>query len=177
MQINGMRDPLSLHATAVALRNREPHMVSIRPLQRNDHEDWLRLWRGYQEFYRVEIPEATSAVVFERLLDPAEPMNGALALRDGRVVGLVHHIRHRSCWTVGDYCYLQDLFVDREVRGGGVGRALIDYVYQVAAAQQCSRVYWLTHESNAEAMVLYNRVADRSGFVQYRKILTPPGKS
>jgi len=98
-------------------------------------------------------------------------MQCALALHEGRVVGLVHHIRHRSCWTVGDYCYLQDLFVDPQVRGQGVGRLLIEHVYRVATEQQCSRVYWLTHESNAEAMVLYNRVADRSGFVQYRKIL------
>ena len=152
-------------------------MISIRPLEQTDHAEWLRLWRGYQEFYRVQISDATSAVVFERLLDPGEPMNGALALREGRRVGLVHHIRHRSCWTVGDYCYLQDLFVDPEVRGAGIGRALIEHVYQVAAAQGCSRVYWLTHESNAEAMVLYNRIADRSGFIQYRKILAPAAKT
>ncbi|HLW22938.1 MAG TPA: GNAT family N-acetyltransferase [Steroidobacteraceae bacterium] len=152
-------------------------MISIRPLEQADHPEWLRLWRGYQEFYRVQIPDATSAVVFERLLDPEEPMNGALALREGRQVGLVHHIRHRSCWTVEDYCYLQDLFVDREVRGAGIGRALIEHVYQVAAAQGCSRVYWHTHESNAEAMVLYNRIAERSGFIQYRKTLTPAAKT
>jgi GNAT superfamily N-acetyltransferase len=149
----------------------EIFMVSIRPLEQNEHADWLRLWRGYQAFYKVDIPEATSAVTFRRLLDPAEPMKGALAHLEGRRIGLVHHIRHRSCWTVGDYCYLQDLFVDPQVRGGGVGRALIEYVYRVAAEQQCARVYWLTHESNAEAMVLYNRIADRSGFIQYRKIL------
>lgn len=149
-------------------------MVSIRPLERPDHAAWLRLWHGYQAFYRVEIPEATSAVVFERLLDPAEPMKGALALDGERRVGLVHYIRHRSCWTIGDYCYLQDLFVDRETRGQGIGRKLIEHVFQAAAAQQCSRVYWLTHESNAEAMVLYNRIAERSGFIQYRKLLPPP---
>jgi len=105
------------------------------------------------------------------LLDDAEPMHAALADLDGRTIGLVHFIEHRSCWTVGDYMYLQDLFVDTTVRGHGVGRALIDHVYAQAAARGCSRVWWLTHETNAQAMALYDRVADRSGFVQYRKLL------
>ncbi len=89
---------------------------------------------------------------------------------DGSVaVGMVHHIRHRSCWTIGDYLYLQDLFVSPAARGTGIGRKLIEYVYQLAAAQGCSRVHWLTHETNADAMLLYDRIAERSGFVQYRR--------
>ena len=92
-------------------------------------------------------------------------------MRADNAIGLVHHIQHRSCWTVGDYCYLQDLFVDPAARGNGVGRKLIEHVYAAGAAQGCSRVYWLTHESNVEAMLLYNRIAERSGFVQYRKSL------
>ena len=64
-----------------------------------------------------------------------------------RAVGLVHHVRHRSCWTIGDYIYLQDLFVSPEVRGAGIGRRLIEYVYGLARAQGCSRVHWLTHET------------------------------
>jgi len=86
-------------------------------------------------------------------------------------VGLVHYIQHRSCWTVGDYVYLQDLFVDPDVRGTGLGRALIEHVYAQAAETGASRVWWLTHESNAQAMLLYDRIADKSGFVQYRKVL------
>ena len=86
-------------------------------------------------------------------------------------VGMVHWIFHRSNWTIGDYCYLQDLFVAPGVRGGGVGRALIESVYEAARRAGSPRVYWLTHESNAEAITLYDRVADRSGFVQYRKVL------
>ena len=147
-------------------------MPTVRPLAASDHHDWLRLWRGYQAFYRVDIPDETSRVVWARLLDPAEPMSGAVALADGRPAGLVHRVRHRSCWTVGDYCYLQDLFVDPAARGLGLGRALIEHVCAEAAAEGCSRVHWLTHETNAEAMALYDRIAERSGFVQYRKLLT-----
>ncbi len=83
----------------------------------------------------------------------------------------MHWIYHRSCWTVGDYCYLQDLFVAEGLRGEGIGRRLIEHVYAEAGAAGCSRVHWLTHESNSDAMKLYERIADKSGFLQYRRIL------
>ncbi|WP_443191726.1 GNAT family N-acetyltransferase [Pseudomonas indica] len=146
-----------------------PHL-DIRPISTADHDAWLPLWQGYQRFYQADIPAETSAVTWQRFLDPAEPMHAALAWLDGRAVGLVHFIYHRSCWTVGDYCYLQDLFVAEGLRGEGVGRRLIEHVYATAQAAGCSRVHWLTHETNTEAMKLYERIADRSGFVQYRHL-------
>src|SRR5690606_41353595 len=88
---------------------------------------------------------------------------------NGRAVGMVHWIFHRSCWTAGDYCYLQDLFVAQDVRGGGHGRALIEHVYAQARAVNAARVYWLTHETNHTAMQLYDRIAERPGSLQYRK--------
>jgi GNAT superfamily N-acetyltransferase len=147
--------------------------IHIHPLRPDDHAAWLPLWRGYQSFYEVDIPPEVSAVTWKRLLDPAEPMAGALAWSGPEAVGLVHHIRHRSCWTVGDYCYLQDLFVALGGRGAGIGRKLIEHVYAVAERDGCARVHWLTHETNATAMLLYDRIAQRSGFVQYRQILPP----
>jgi GNAT superfamily N-acetyltransferase len=111
-------------------------------------------------------------VTWARLLDPTEPVAGALAWSGREAVGLVHHIRHRSCWTISDYCYLQDLFVVPERRGLGIGRKLIEHVYAEAQREGCARVYWLTQETNATAMRLYDGVAQRSGFVQYRKHLS-----
>jgi GNAT superfamily N-acetyltransferase len=145
--------------------------IKLLPLSEDQHAAWLPLWRGYQTFYKTDIPAEVSAVTWSRLLDTKEPMGGALAWDGATAVGLVHHIRHRSCWTTGDYVYLQDLFVSPQARGGGIGRKLIDYVYQLAAAQGCARVHWLTHESNKDAMFLYDQVAERSGFVQYRRAM------
>jgi len=90
---------------------------------------------------------------------------------DGRLVGFVHHLFHRSCWMLKPSCYLQDLFAAPEVRGTGVGRALIEHVYARAAEAGSTRVWWLTHESNGTAMQLYDRIAEKSGFVQYRKAI------
>ena len=136
-----------------------------------DHQAWLALWRGYQAFYKVDIDEATTAITWQRILDDAEPMWCAVAEVDGVPVGIVHYLAHRSTWTAGNYCYLQDLFVDPGLRAQGIGRALIRHVYDRAATMGFSRVWWLTHETNTDAMKLYDQVADRSGFVQYRKLL------
>ena len=145
--------------------------LAIRPLGAADHPAWLPLWQAYQRFYNTEIPAATSAVTWQRFLDPAEPMHAALAWRDGAAVGMVHWIFHRSCWTEGDACYLQDLYVADGQRGGGIGRALIEHVHAQAVAAGASRVHWLTREDNAVARRLYERLAERSGFIQYRQLL------
>lgn len=144
--------------------------MTIRSFEPADHDDWYELWRGYQAFYKVDIAKATSDVTWRRLLDENEPMHGALAIVAGKPLGMVHFIEHRSCWTVGNYLYLQDLFVAEAARGKGLGRALIEHVYVQATKRGASRVYWLTHETNRDAMYLYDRIADRSGFIQYRKV-------
>ncbi|MCB1540303.1 MAG: GNAT family N-acetyltransferase [Rhodoblastus sp.] len=145
-------------------------MTRIVALTGQDFDEWLPLWRGYQTFYKVQIADDTTSTTFARLTGGAEPMGAFLARDDaGKAIGMVHWIMHRSCWTTGDYCYLQDLFVAPEIRGGGVGRKLIEAVYDVARTRACSRVWWLTHETNQQAMILYDKVATKSGFVQYVK--------
>jgi GNAT superfamily N-acetyltransferase len=144
--------------------------VTIRPLRADERADWEPLWKGYQAFYRVVIPDGTTTVTWARLHDPAEPMHVLGAYVEGRLCGIAHYLFHRSCWTSGDYCYLQDLFVAEGARNLGLGRALITAVEERARAAGASRLYWLTHESNAGARALYDRLAERSGFIQYRKL-------
>lgn len=145
--------------------------VEIRLFTEQDKAAWLPLWKAYQDFYKTSIADTVTNTSWERLLERTEPMDGALAIIDGQPVGFVHYIRHRSTWASGDYCYLQDLYVNPDSRGKGIGRILIEHVYKIAAETGCSRVYWLTHETNTDAMVLYDRIADKSGFIQYRKML------
>lgn len=144
----------------------------IRPVT-NQHERaaWWSLWSAYLAFYKTALPEAVVNTTWSRLLDPTESMWAALAWQDEQAVGLVHTIEHRSCWTQSNHLYLQDLFVASAARGMGLGRALITHAQNQAQALGCSRLHWLTHESNHTAMALYDRVAERSGFVQYRKVL------
>lgn len=143
--------------------------LTVRPLTAADHDAWLQLWQGYQAFYKTAIAPEVTSVTWARLLDPAEPMHALGAERDGRLVGITHYLFHRSTWTVGDYCYLQDLFVSEAARGLGAGRALIEAVSAAAQAGGASRVYWLTAEDNHTARALYDKVARYSGFIQYRR--------
>ena len=137
---------------------------------REDKAQWLDLWKAYQAFYKVAIADAVTDHTWDRFFDDRVPMGGFVAEQDGSLVGLVHYIVHHSTWTEGPYIYLQDLFTVPMARGQGVGRGLIDRVYTLAAASGAARVYWLTHESNEAAITLYDKVAERSGFIQYRKI-------
>ncbi|MDD1016177.1 GNAT family N-acetyltransferase [Pseudomonas rubra] len=145
--------------------------VTLRPVTADDHSVWLPLWQAYQRFYETRIADEVSAVTWTRMLDPNEPTNAALAWVDGKAVGMVHWIYHRSNWSIENSCYLQDLYVQSEQRGLGVGRQLIEYVYATAKAAGCAKVHWLTHETNATAISLYEQVAERPGFIQFRKPL------
>ncbi len=142
--------------------------IAIRPLEQSDHADWRRLWTAYLEFYKATVPEEVYDTTWKRLFTPGqfEP-RGFIALNGGKAVGLTHYLYHRSCWSIVDNCYLQDLFSAPEARGRGVGTALIEAVRQEAAKIGVTNVYWMTHETNATARRLYDRVARRTGFIEY----------
>lgn len=147
----------------------------VRPIAWGDRAAWLPLWDGYNAFYGrsgpTALPVEITEITWGRFFDEDEPVHALVAERDGRLVGIVHFLFHRSTTMIGLNCYLQDLFTDAETRGGGVGRALIEAVYARARAAGSTRVYWHTHETNQTAMRLYDQVADRTGFVVYGKTL------
>jgi GNAT superfamily N-acetyltransferase len=142
----------------------------IRPLRAADEADWRRLWTGYLEFYKTSVPEIVYRTTFARLLggDPQD-FHGLVAEQGGRVIGLTHYLFHRHCWRVENVVYLQDLYVDPEVRGTGAGRALIEAVYAAADAAGCPSVYWLTQDFNATARQLYDRIAKVTPFIRYQR--------
>ena len=144
--------------------------ITIRSITSADRAGWEPLWKGYQAFYEVDLPQEATDTAFARFLDPAEPMDALVAEHQGEIVGIVHFLYHRSTWTVANYCYLQDLFTLSSMRGKGVARALIEAVYARARKAKASRVYWLTQEGNATARILYDKIADLPGFVIYRKV-------
>ena len=144
--------------------------LTIRPLTAADHADWHRLWTAYLAFYDTVLPEAVFQTTFARLLDPARPQQNALvAEMDGRLIGLVHYIYHAHNWRAEDVCYLQDLYVDADIRGTGAGRALIEAVYRAADANGTPTVYWLTQEFNATARELYDLIAKVTPFIYYHR--------
>lgn len=146
-------------------------MTIYRAIQAQDYAEWHILWQGYQTFYQSNIADTTTQQTFARFLEVESPLHAIVAIHQGQLMGFVHFIQHASTWTTQDYCYLQDLYVAPTCRGKHIGRELIEQVYLAAQDLNCSRVYWLTQENNYTARMLYDRVAERSGFIQYRKML------
>jgi GNAT superfamily N-acetyltransferase len=147
----------------------------IRPVTRHDYDQWLPLWDGYNEFYgrsgSTALPTEITLMTWSRFFDAYEPVHALVAESDGKLIGLTHYLFHRSTTAIGPNCYLQDLFTSEAARGKGVGKALINGVYAQAKLAGSPRVYWQTHETNITAMKLYDKVAERSGFVVYRKLI------
>lgn len=143
--------------------------MTIRSVAPADFGQWLPLWEGYNAFYKRTVPIEVTRMTWSRFFDAYEPMHAIVAERDGKLIGLVHYLFHRNTAMLAPTCYLQDLYTAVEARGQGAGRALIEAVYERAQAAGSPRVYWMTQESNAVARRLYDRVAEKSGFIQYRR--------
>ena len=150
--------------------------MTIRDVAASDYEPWLTLWNGYNAFYGRSGPTALPAEVtqttWQRFFDAREPVYALVAELDGSLIGLTHYLFHRSTTLIAPICYLQDLYTAPERRRTGVGRALIEAVYECARDAGSPRVYWQTHETNLIGQRLYEQVAERSGFIVYRKNLT-----
>jgi GNAT superfamily N-acetyltransferase len=147
----------------------------VRPVVPCDLAQWRPLWDGYNAFYgrsgKTALAEEITRATWARFFDAYEPVHALVAEHEGRLVGLVHYLFHRSTTLLGPTCYLQDLFTDAASRGQGIGRALIAAVHERAQAGGAARVYWMTHETNTTAMRLYDQVAEKPGFLIYRQVL------
>lgn len=147
----------------------------IRQIQQKDFVKWKPLWDGYNAFYgrkgETALPDTITNMTWSRFFDGCEPMHALVAEQGEQLLGLTHFLFHRSTTALGSVCYLQDLFTVEAARGRGIGRALIEEVYRCAVDAGSSRVYWNTHKTNATAIKLYDKVAEESGFLLYRKAL------
>lgn len=145
-------------------------MITTRPIVQADRPEWTRMWNAYLEFYKTSVPPKVYETSFARLLgNDAQDFHGLIAEIDGKPGGLVHYLFHRHMWKTENVIYLQDLYADPDVRGKGVGRALIEAVYAAGDKAGCPNVYWLTQDFNAEARKLYDRIGKLSPFIRYNR--------
>ena len=149
--------------------------LEIRPIRQDDFAAWKPLWDGYNAFYgrsgATALPRPVTEATWQRFFDPAEPVFALVAETGGKLVGLTHYLFHRSTTSLGLTCYLEDLFTSPAERGRGIGRALIEGVYEQARREGLTSVYWQTHGSNQAGRILYDKVAAHLGFIVYSKEL------
>ncbi|MEP1208744.1 MAG: GNAT family N-acetyltransferase [Rhizobiaceae bacterium] len=146
--------------------------IKIETFNDADRDDWLALWQAYLVFYKATLPEDVGHTTWKRMLDPQGDIEGFKAIdEDGKMVGMVTYLYHGTTWSDKPRCYLHDLFTLPETRGKGVGRTLINAVYDAARADGAEAVYWLTQEFNYPGRILYDKVADRTPFIKYSHTL------
>lgn len=145
--------------------------VRIRTLKPDDHDQWQLLWKGYQEYYETNLDDVTDSL-WERLMnnDPDGPVC-LVAEEDEHLIGLVQYLFHGTTWSPQQRIYLHDLYTTHFSRGKGVGRKLIEAVYEAGKERNCDQVYWLTQDFNEDGRRLYDKVASLTPFIKYmRKI-------
>ncbi len=145
--------------------------IKIKPLGLADYESWSHLWQKYLTFYETSLPSSTTETTWRNLLNNDVSVYGFGAWKDGVLVGITHIVMHPTTWSSTACCYLQDLYVDELVRGQNIGRLLIEAIYRFADEKGCNHVYWKTQESNTDARRLYDKLANLTDMVQYRKNL------
>ncbi len=141
--------------------------MNIRMIEEGDFDQWLVLWQGYLDFYKVDLGELQNRAVWMRLMNEADPLQGIVAVEDDRLIGFAHFFFHGTTWYQTSYCYLEDLYVDQTVRSRGTGRALIAALKEVALSKGAAKLYWHTDKQNETAQALYNKVADLTDFIRY----------
>ncbi len=146
-------------------------MTLVRDIRDADAQDWRRLWAGYIDFYETSLPVEVTEHTLRHLLDPTSAMIGRIAEIDGRIAGFSVSVLHDSSWTTSPTCYLEDLFVDPGLRGGGVGRALIQDLIDLGRMRGWSQLYWVTRATNERARRLYEKFVQADNFVRYRLTL------
>lgn len=156
--------------------NLQTSPIRIAALTEQDFEAWLDLWQGYLTFYETSLPLQITNSTWQKLMDSNTPVFGFGAFQEdslekNKLVGIVHTVIHPNTWNATDCCYLEDLFVSESVRGQGIGRALIEHIYQFASEKNCNRIYWVTQDNNQTARRLYDTLATQTDMIQYRKDL------
>lgn len=146
--------------------------VTVRPFEVNDFDAWYSLWQGYLTFYKSAVADDITRHTFERILNPEGDIFGFVAVNgDGKMLGFVTYLFHPFSWSKQPRCYLGDLFTAPESRGNGIGKTLIEAVYDAAKEEGAGQVYWMTQEFNYLGRTLYDKVADKTDFIKYSKIL------
>lgn len=141
--------------------------VYVRRVHAADRPQWEPLWQGYLEFYETALDPAVTDSTWTRITGDDSAVGGLVAADGDRLVGLLHYVLHPTTWTTAAACYLEDLFVAPDVRGAGVGHALITALIDLAHGEGWSSIHWITAHDNAAGMRLYDRVARRTTWVRY----------
>ncbi len=144
--------------------------IVVTPIVPRDRDRWAELWRGYLEFYEIELPLEIYEHTWQRLTAAESPIRGFGARPDSgdrtacrdRPLSL-----SRPCMDDPRGLLSPGFVCRRRCSRHGCGRRLIEAVAGAARERGCARLYWTTKADNAAARLLYDRIARFNGFIRY----------
>ena len=139
----------------------------IRDIQSKDKDQWEKLYKGYADFYKVEMNDKILQTVWNWLHDKSHEVNGFVYEVDGNIVGLAHYRRMPSPLRGQNIGFLDDLFVDPKHRGQRIGEKLINKIKEISNSKGWNLVRWITREDNISAKSLYDRVSEKTTWDVY----------
>ena len=129
--------------------------TTIRPATRADVPRILAFIRALAAFERMPEAVATTEESLEREGFGPNPFYFCLiAEHDGRPAGYAIYFLIYSTW-VGPGIYLEDIFVEPELRGLGIGKLLLERVAAIAVEKNCKRLQWAVLDWNTPAIEFY----------------------
>lgn len=140
----------------------------VRAPQDGDFERWRALYQSYADFYGSRQSDTDAATVWAWIHDPQHEV-AALVVEDeqGQVVGLAHYRPFARPLAASVGCFLDDLFIDPNARGGGAADALLGELRRLAKAHNWSVIRWITADDNYRGRAVYDRHATRTTWVTY----------
>jgi GNAT superfamily N-acetyltransferase len=145
----------------------------VRHVEDRDFDAWSRMFRGYADFYRWPTSDAHQRTVWRWIHEEhtVEALVAVAVDADGNETGQPRGLAHLREWVRplrGVICgYLDDLFVDPAVRGGGVVDALFAEINRLAVEREWAIVRWTTADDNYRARSVYDEVATRTTWITY----------
>ena len=139
----------------------------IRHIQLKDKEQWKELYKGYADFYKVEMNDKILQTVWSWLHDKNHELNGLVYEVDENIVGLAHYRRMPRPLKGQDIGFLDDLYVDPRHRGQKIGEKILHKLKEISKSKGWNLVRWITRSGNLRAKSLYDRVAEKTTWEVY----------
>ena len=144
-------------------------MFNIRAVQKDDWHSWCHLYKKYLDFYKTSLTQEQLQTVWNWIFD--HQIYCYVATQENNLIGLVHFREFLRPIKATTGVFMDDLFVEPECRGHGIGQELINRVELFSQERNIPVVRWFTNVDNHDAMKMYDKVAFKTQWVTYDLIV------
>ena len=139
----------------------------IREIRLDDKKQWEVLYRGYADFYKVEMNDKILKTVWEWIHDKNHDVSGLAYEQDNKIIGIAHYRKMPSPLRGKYIGFLDDLFVEPEHRGKKLGQKIISELKNISVKNGWGLIRWITRNDNERAKSLYDKISEKTTWDTY----------